>query len=187
MSRSGQAQSFHFGLKGGVDLVTAYSKASNNISFELGHDQSPILSYNANFVMEYHGVGKIGFTVEPGFIRKGYGFPNFSSEGIHKVYLSYIQVPVLMDYYMSDKFAVSAGMDLGIFVNHLSNDFYENFELSALIGCKYKLSEHFDLGLRYGHGVTPSFKFHFTNANGNTVGQIRDFNQYLQLSIAYIL
>ncbi len=78
--------------------------------------------------------------------------------------LMYLQLPLLVDLYITKKLFVSIGPEFAYLINAKAKskdqsadikDWYENtFELSGMIGVNYNIFERFDIGLRYSHGLT---------------------------------
>ncbi len=174
------AQGFSFGVKTGIDLVriSAHLKSAGE-PVDVGHPD-PAIGFNINAIIEYRMANKFGVTIEPGYIRKGYSKAfSHAGDADNVVKFNYLQVPVLLDYHVTEKLAISIGPEIGFSLD----DSYvrrEKVDLSAVLGVSYRLVEHFEAGLKIGSAITPSFqakqfsKFTYT-----------EYNQYAQMSIAY--
>ena len=165
------AQGFSFGVKTGIDLVRI--SAHLNSSDKLGHPD-PAIGFNINAIIEYRMANKFGVTMEPGYIRKGYRNDLWNTT----VKLNYLQVPILLDYHVTEKLAISIGPEIGF---SLSDSYFrrKKVELSGVLGVSYRLLEHFEAGLKIGSAITPSFQRKFTYST------YTEYNQYAQMSIAY--
>src|SRR3972149_6768035 len=190
------AQDFRFGLLAGLDIANSHWI---NIPDMYGGSKKlyPMISFNLNAYAGYKSVGLWGMSVEPGFIQKG-GVQKFFGDVV-RLQLNYIQLPVLADFYLSDRFFISAGPELAYAIdmkaksitrNYVTDisDFYDNrFELSGMIGLNYKIIEKLDIGLRYNHGITNTSSFEYTDSNGNPLGEMKEYNQYIQLILRFII
>jgi len=109
--------------------------------------------------------------------------------------LNYLQLPILADFYFTDKFFVSAGPEFAYMISSQKNvppiatgfiDFTENaFEISGLIGLNYSISKKVDLGLRYNRGLTKISILQWTDGYGPVIGESKVFNQCFQFLIRY--
>jgi hypothetical protein len=186
------AQDFKFGLVTGFDITDARLSEKLDINGDYnGYD--PMISFNVNGYIGYKSAGFWGLSVEPGFIQKG-GIQTYSDVKV-RFQLNYIQMPILADIYISDKLFVSVGPELGYMINakakskDYSNDitdiYDKRFELSGLIGVNYSIIKNVDIGIRYSYGLTYTSKMTLTDEQGNDKGEIKEFNQYLQLILRF--
>ncbi len=186
-----QAQKIKFGFLSG--LVITNARVANKI--EIYKDYRvfyPMVSFNLNGYIEYKISKTCGIAIEPGFIRKGgvvrYGVNHYMS--VIKLQLNYIQLPILVNLYCTNKFYVSLGPEFAYLINSNKNlpetatGFYyfkENaFEISGLIGLNYSISNKFDIGFRYNHGFTNISVLKWTDGYGPEIGQSKVYNQYFQ-------
>jgi hypothetical protein len=186
------AQDFKFGFLTGIDVVNIRLK--DKIAFE-GDPRvyDPMISFHVNGYVGFKGTGFWGLSVEPGFIQKG-GIQKSADDNI-RIQLNYIQLPILADFYLSDKIFVSVGPEFGYMMSakakskDISNDIsflYDNeFEVSGLIGINYNIIDKMDLGFRYSHGLTYTSKITWTNVSGNPKGESSLHNQYLQFLVRF--
>lgn len=181
---TGFSQNFKFGLVAGFDIANAHL---TNKPYGFGDNQVyyPMIAYNFNGYIGYKKSEVWGLSIEPGFIQKG--GRQKSSDDYIRFNLNYLQLPILFDYYVVDKFYISIGPELSYLINAKvkSNDITDlydrRFELSCLVGINYKIIDKLDIGLRYNHGLTYTSKITWTNEFGESIGVSKDFNQYLQL------
>jgi hypothetical protein len=183
------AQNLELGFKTGLGISTIHitnlpDSRSNSDIF------SPALSYSINGTLNYKSKGLWGFSLEPGFIKKGW----ISGEGNNKgkVRLQYLQLPILTDLYLSDKLYFSIGPEINYLLNakNKSNygtqkitDLNKKFELSGVIGGAFKILNNLDIGIRYSHGLTQiSDKIYWLPPDEYTENfiELKDYNQYLQ-------
>jgi hypothetical protein len=178
------AQGFKYGLEAGFDVANSHVTGL----LSSGRMYYPMISYNINGYLGYKINGLIGVSIEPGFIQKGgleKGNPDF------RVQNNYIQIPLLIDYFINDKFYLSLGPEFAYLINakakstNKTNDITKYYdrrnELSGLIGINYNIYKGFDIGLRYNHGLTYYSKVDLVNENGDKVGEVKEYNQYFQL------
>ncbi len=169
------AQGFSFGVKTGIDLarISAHFKSSD----KPGHSD-PVIGFNINAIIEYRMANKFGVTMEPGYIRKGY-LKDWGNSVTMKIF-NYLQVPILLDYHVTEKLAISIGPEIGF---SLDGPYFfvrrEKVDLSAVLGVSYRLVEHFEAGLKIGSAITPSLQ------RKSTYSTYTEYNQYAQVSIAY--
>lgn len=174
------AQEFNYGIVGGLDIAKTrlLNIPDDNNSTQI----YPIAVFNINGHFGYKSAGFWGFSIEPGFIQKGWKFKfNFNDEITEeKIKLNYIQIPFLADFYISNKFFISVGPELAYLINN-KFDVYDNLELSAMAGINYSLHKNFDIGLRYNHGITSTSSIEWTDTTGLPIGESNEYNQYLQV------
>lgn len=175
------AQKLNYGSVAGIGLtnwLTTNLPAEYNTSIF----KEPLISYNVNFYMGYRWSDHLGSSIEPGYIRKGI------NRG-HKIMLHYVQLPLLTDFYVVDRFFVSIGPELGYLLNAKTNqeglynvtDIFDNrFELSGVVGVNYNINKNFDIGLRFNHGITCIDKITLTSDNGEITGESKLYNRYIQ-------
>ena len=176
------AQGLTFGIKAGVDLAKPFIHFKQNETFKL-KEPKPFVGFNLNGIVEYRTSTKFGVTLEPGFIQKG--FVNNFGKGDVAVKLNYWQIPLLFDYHTTEKWAVSIGPEIAFFKKISANDLHESVELSGVFGVSYRLVDHFEVGLKVGSAIAPSYNVNFTGVNGADDGKYTEYNQYAQVSIAY--
>jgi len=189
-----EAQDVKFGYLAGFVLCNArvinkYEKYSDYRVFY------PRYSFNLNGNITYRFSKNLGISIEPGFIQKGgiirFGINHYMSS--IKFRLDYIQIPLLINYKLADRFYISLGPEFAFMINNRDNlpspatgfsNFEENtFEISGLIGLNYCLSNKIDLGLRYNHAFTFNSILTWTDGYGPPICQSQVYNQYFQIII----
>lgn len=150
------AQNYHLGLRTGYSQSTLSSDESSAIpikdrqSFGIGlvHTFKPHQS-------------KFGFSIETGYVLKGVRIENESLD----YRLHYINAPILIDYYPTEKLRLSVGPELGFLAdarNRLTDstsvgidDVYdERWDVSGTLSVSYALDFFVDFGVRYNRSFT---------------------------------
>ena len=190
-----QAQDIKFGFLTG--LVVSNAHVINKIYFHDYRVFHPMYSFNINGYIEYRISKTWGIEADPGYIRKGgvvrFGINHYMS--IIKLQLNYLQLPILANFYYTNKFFFSIGPEFAYLINSEGNlpgiatgffYFKENaFEISVLIGVNYSITEKIDVGLRYNHGLTNIAVLKWTYGYGPEVGQSKVYNQYFQFTFKF--
>ena len=191
-----KAQNIKLGFLSG--LVVTNAQVTNKI--DIYNDYRvfyPMISFNINGYFENKFSITWGIAAEPGFIRKGgivrFGVNHYMS--IIKLQLNYVQLPILVNLYCTNKLFVSLGPEFAYLINSNGNlpsistgfnYFKENaFELSGLIGLNYSISKKADIGFRYIHGFSNISVLKWTDGYGPEIGQSKVYNQYLQFLIRF--
>ena len=194
LTGSVQAQKISYGVLGGIDLMS--NQVTNSAIRSIpAPDINPSLSFNANAFVEYKSSGIWGVSVEPGFIRKG-GYDEVGTAEYNtdvSLILNYLNMPLLLNVYLGDKFYLSCGPELAVLLKGQSKISGSRFDIgqlysrkleaSAQVGLNYSLTEHFDLGLRYNHDLTYTSKW----IDYPTDEQSKEYNQYLQFIVKFRL
>jgi hypothetical protein len=173
------AQGFRFGMLAGVDAVKLHSVVKPDVQVwdAWRQDADPLISFNINGYIGYKSKSFWGFSIEPGYIRKG---GNGS-------YVGYVQIPVLADIYPMEKIFFSIGPELAFKnkINYPPQITELTYELSGLIGLNYSILANVDLGLRYSHAFTYHTKSSFPDPFEGGEAIQRVYNQYLQFVVRY--
>lgn len=186
-----KAQEFKFGFQAGLVLTKSQLK---NTPEPIDPFRS-MISFSANGYLGYKSSQIWGISLEPGFIQKG----GIQGRDIHneniKIKLAYIQVPVLVDIYLSDKIFFSIGPEFAYLIsakakskaysNDISGFYDKKFEISGLMGLNYTIIDKVDIGIRYNHGLIYTQKIIMTDSMGLPLGEIKEYNQYFQLFIRF--
>jgi len=189
---AGYAQNVRFGVTAGFDLAETHG--TNRALLGAVRTYAPMMAFNVNAYMGYRISETFGISLEPGFIRKGSTVYE-PSVGKFQMKENCIQMPVLAEYYILDKLFISIGPELSYLINgyatlrgevYDNSSWYENrLELSGVIGVNYRISDHFDIGLRYNHGITYTAQMTLTDLNGQGAGISSEYNQYGQVMVRY--
>lgn len=174
-----------YGLKFGINLAdlrtdenTLSPRSTFHFGIEVEHAFHDKFSIQSELVYSRQGNVRRGETVQ------GLMFDNTLS-------LDYINLPVIINYYVVDGFYVTMGPQIGFLVHAQlqqnvgfdssekdARDNYKNTDFSAVFGAGYKTDWGFSVGLRYNLGFTNVLKtpYPYTNTEKNSV---------LQLSMSY--
>lgn len=186
------AQNLKYGFIIGLDVSNA--RMTNKPESERNSRSFyPILAFNVNGFLKYTSSTNWGLSAEPGFIQKGGRLKddeNYDGED-QIIRGTYIQLPIMFDLYFTDALYISVGPEISYLLNASLksgeysdniNSLYDNkFELSALIGVNYSITDHLDIGLRYSHALTVGLQVPYFDEFGNYIGDVKQYNQYVQL------
>lgn len=168
---NGYSQEHPIGIKVGGNVAS--------LSGEGTQELESILNFHAGFFMEI-GITK-GFAVQPELLFSVYGYRQ--NEGDNKnVRLNYVVLPIMAKYFISEKFSIEAGPQVGLLLTakngkgslaDVKSAFYErDFGLNA--GASYKISEKLSASLRYYFGL-----------NDVTAIENKNFNRAFQLALQF--
>jgi len=100
-------------------------------------------------------------------------------------------MPVLSDFYLSDRLFFSIGPEINYLVSaknkyesHTQNiaEFINRFELSGIAAVSFNINETSSISFRYSHGLTEISKdILWTYSEIDNPYESKDFNQYFQL------
>jgi hypothetical protein len=193
-----QAQDIRFGFLSG--LVVSNARIADKIDTQKDYRVFyPMYSFNINGFIAYKISNTWGIAAEPGFITKGgivsFGINHYTS--VIDMKLNYIQLPILANFYVTNKLFISMGPEFAYMINSKENlplvgtgliYFKENaFEVSGLVGLNYSLSKKVDIGLRYNHGFTKISILQWTDGYGPVIGESKVYNQYFQFIFRFII
>lgn len=180
---------FQWGIQAGLGMSKIYTKKLNEVNDKVGS----ILGFSTNIFLAYNLTQKVSISMEPGFIRKGsvYHFP--AADPPQPAYktslqLNYIDLPLLVHFHSVAKWSAYAGPSFSTLVStnlNIIKGLYTKSELSGIIGVNYSICRRFDIGLRYGHGLTKISTIQITDNNGSLGGKYKEYNRYGQLLIRY--
>ena len=182
------AQSFNLGVVAGFDVASLHltNFSENNILYEI----SPIATYNINGYLSFKNKSFLGFSVEPGVIRKGWN-KSHNSNDPNKLRLYYLQLPILSDFYFSERLYFSIGPEINYLISaknkYESNtqdivEYLNRFELSGIAAISFKFNDTVSTSFRYSHGLTEISKdIIWTDSELENPDDSKDFNQYFQI------
>lgn len=189
------AQDFKIGVLAGFDMVNSDlpNKPDSYRDLRIFY---PMVSFNANLYIGYKSAGLLGFSAEPGFIRKG-GIQQYNKntkEDDLRFNLNYIQVPILANIQLTQNLFFSVGPEFAYLISakirymkypdvkaNYSEFYDKKFEASGLIGINYNIIANIDIGLRYNHGLTYTNEIEYPD----NLGMIKVYNQYIQFIVRY--
>ena len=112
----------------------------------------------------------LSFQMEMTYIQKGSNNPNMNNpehpnDSKQDISLSYIEVPLLLQYHQSDKLKIEGGVLTAYLVDGHYNDFngkmpnepnpFIDYDIGLLLGIDYKYSENISLNTRIGNSILP--------------------------------
>ena len=164
VSMSAMAQT-NFGVKVGFDMTNFWGS-------DVKHGMAP--NYQVGVLLEHKFSPKFAIAPEAVFAAQG-------GKSDHVTYnTNYINVPVMLKYYVAPYFSIDFGPQLGINVYSKSTFDYENVKVTTDlkdgtksvdfgvgIGGTYSLTENAFVQARYTLGVTNVFDNDFDWKNGN--------------------
>lgn len=166
MSMSALAQ-VHFGAKVGFDLTNFWGK-------HVKHGMAP--NYQIGGLMEYQFNDKFAIAPEVVFAAQGGKFDNTTFN------MNYINVPVMLKFYVAPKFSIDLGPQVGFNVYSKSTteasgvkvttdlkDFTNTVDFGVGIGGTYSITENAFVQARYTLGLTKVMKDEYNDEakNGN--------------------
>ncbi|MFW5872634.1 MAG: porin family protein [bacterium] len=194
------SQDFHYGLMAGLNLSKIHSQVPTLVGLtpeeEALYVYDPIITYNVNAFAQLKFLKYFGISVEPGFIIKG--GENEPEPGLDSKYkINYLQVPVLGEIHPLKWFYFSLGPEFGYALSaktitggtssDVTDQLTSKTEISGVFGVNVIFYQKFGLSLKYSRAFTNVSDRVMTNINGITTGQVREYNQYLQMSVRWYL
>lgn len=183
LSASAQVQ---FGVKVGVDATNFWGKTATvppGIAYPMAVNHEMRLNYQAGLVMECLLSQKFAIAPEVVFAAQGgkctSDNPMLSQQQREVTFTTnYINVPVILKYYLSRAFSIDLGPQLGFNVySHAKNgsgdlgdrkDYTKNVDFGIGLGGTYNLTDHAFIQARYTMGLTKVFHNEYNEAkNGN--------------------
>lgn len=151
ISSNSEGQEVFMGLRAGYGVSNVSATNEGGIDIESRYSPSLALLYNVRF---YHSNWGISF--EPGYTLKGVQIDDNTLD----YRFNYWNLPVLMEYYLSDKIRVSAGPEISFLsssINKINDstsvslrDTYDKkWEFGAAAGLAYSVTFYADIGFRY--------------------------------------
>ena len=173
-----------FGFKVGVDATNYWGKKGfpEPVSYPWIVDHGMRLNYQAGLVMEYKFSPKFAIAPEVVFAAQGGKYrldnPTLPSNLREVSYnTNYINVPLMLKYYVSPAFSIDLGPQAGfnVYSRMKLNDETSNsksrtksVDFGIGLGATYNLTENAFVQTRYTMGLTKVFKDDYMNAkNGN--------------------
>ena len=142
----------------------------------------------------------LSFQMEMTYIQKGSNnpnmnnveHPNYSKQDIS---LSYIEVPLLLQYHQSDKLKIEGGVLTAYLVDGHYNDFngkmpnepnpFIDYDIGLLLGIDYKYSENISLNTRIGNSILPIGSEDYENQVPYNSSKKGKYNSVLSFALHY--
>lgn len=177
---SAQQNGGSIGVKGGLNLSTITGK--NDFDF------AAKLAYHLGFMFE--STVSESVSLQPEILFSSQGANEQSSYEDLEFRLNYVNVPILIKYYVSEGFSIDGGAQLGVLVAakqsyHSSKDIdiktnFSDTDYGLLIGTSYKFINKINLSARYNFGLKDISNSNYSFFNN---GNIK--NGVFQLSLGY--
>jgi len=168
-----QSQEITFGGKIGANYAELKGYDSQNYG--------GVTSILAGMMAKVTFTKKIAFQPELLFTRQG--FKSYE----YDLVLKYISFPLMGKYYITDKFSLEAGPQLGFrslaiaesesFGQLDVKDRIKSFDLGVNIGVAYQLENDVNFSIRYCYGLS--------NVNRTNINNVNNQNTAIQLSVGY--
>ncbi|MGS2740551.1 porin family protein [Sinomicrobium sp. M5D2P17] len=158
----GNAQSLHFGAKGGVNFASLSGDDADGFDGRTG--------FHIGLLAELGLTDK--FSIQPEVLYSAQG-AKLSDTDLN---LDYVNVPILAKYYLTDGFSIQAGPQFGINVKDDWEGFdtdVKSLDITGAVGVEYKIGSFFAQG-RYNFGLSD------VADDGNIK------NSVFQLSVGYL-
>jgi len=195
------AQKLEFGLQSGLNLSNTHIFNKDDFT-DQNRIYYPLALVNGNAYIGYKSKSFWGFSFEPGFIQKGglrkdvrisTGNTFYQPQEV-KYISNFIQLPVLTDIFFSERFFISLGPEISLFLNSKAKGEFLTFdtsadhnkiEVSGILSINYSPFKFIDVGLRYNHGITSPSYLIWVDDLGNYVGRSKQYNQYVQFTLRF--
>lgn len=178
------AQDFYLGPKIGLTLFTekfTHEAVKENVDNLIGYDTGLLLGLKP--------WNKLGVQIEPGVITKGSARQYFISSSETNIRLTYLTMPVHVNYELFNHFSVLAGPDISylLMANAHSGDdktdlkefmYDKNIDIAFDFGISYFVIDRVYLGLKYNFGLLPTTEAEEIDTSGNPTGSfIKSYNR----------
>jgi hypothetical protein len=188
------AQKFYFGIQTGVNRSNIHV-TERATYFLKGSLYKPFISYAINGYLSYKSNSNWGISIEPGFIQKGGMRVPIALFGPNewKNSSSYFQFPILYDLYFFKNFSFSIGPEFTYLLKSQDSDIAitnhtfaprKNVEIGGLAGIQYNIHKVVDVGLRYGHSLSATYRVWYDDF-GDSVGLSTEYNSYFQVFLRF--
>lgn len=168
------AQETRFGVKGGLNLTTLTGDATNANS---------LVGFQVGGFAEIKIIKKLAIQPELLYSTQGAKYDNFGDTK-----LDYLNIPVLAKYYITDKFTVEAGPQIGFLLSakddgqDIKSD-TRSVDLGFNFGGGYNFTDNLSAGIRYTVGISNIYDTDYDNVENYLDYSVR--NSVLALSLAY--
>lgn len=144
------AQETKFGVKAALNIT---SFAGGNY-----YDAKSLVGYQIGGFAEIKIIERLAIQPEILFSTQGANL-EYGNEGDFDTKLNYINVPVLAKFYITKKFTVEGGPQIGFLVSakeagHDAKDYYKSTDYGFNFGAGYNFTDNLSVGLRYTVGLS---------------------------------
>ncbi|WP_276381934.1 porin family protein [Flavobacterium sp. H4147] len=143
------AQQTRFGVKGGLNIT----------SFSGDNDSEALVGFQLGGFAEIKIIERLAIQPELLFSTQGAKFNRIGNNNDIDLKMNYINIPVLAKFYVTKKFTVEAGPQLGFLVSAKSDgtdvkDAYKSVDLGFNFGAGFNITDNFSVGARYTVGLS---------------------------------
>jgi hypothetical protein len=163
LSHRATAQDWGFGIKGGINFA--------NVNVDGGTDPDGKVGVHVGVFGNTPINADGNLYVQPELL--------FSLQGWEDANFTYINLPVVLKYYVADQFSIHGGLQLGVLIvaEDDRDEFAKTIDLGVPLGAEFDVNENFGLGLRYVIGATD-----INDTEGNDANV---YNRVFQLFASY--
>ncbi|WP_431242866.1 porin family protein [Flavobacterium sp. P21] len=147
------AQETRFGIKGGLNLTSLTGDSSSDA----------LVGFQVGGFAEIKIIERLAIQPEILFSGQGASYESVGGpDGSSELKLNYINIPVLAKFYVTKKFTVEGGPQLGFLISAKHNskdvkDLYRTADYGFNFGAGYNFTDHLAVGLRYTVGLSGVF------------------------------
>lgn len=158
-----QAQNWELGVKGGLNVAKVRVVNDDDRSSKLGVNLGGFIRTDLSTDMDIQGEVQLSF------------------QGWEGVNVTYINVPVVVKYYVAQQFNIFAGPQLGLLVSAEGNrePLLNDTDIGLNIGAEYQINETIGFGANFNTGLT--------NILIDDEGNRKFRNRVFQVFVAYRL
>ncbi len=151
-----------------------YSNVRENISLK---NKKPIIGYNLAMSLQYYPFKKnenISIINELQFIQKGY------QQDFEKNYtfrFNYFSFPILINYSISKKTSIHAGMEISGLISTNKKkglETYKNTDFGVTLGTSFFNNKRVNIYSRFTYGLIPMLEYYKIDKLGNFENKIKD-------------
>ncbi len=187
----------NYGLGGGIGMSHVVWEGIGASLDDLGVlSNDPIVAYGVHGYIGIRPSHRFGLSFEPGYSRRG-GKVGLLPEVVPvdaTWKMDYIQLPALLDFYVTDRISVSAGPELAWRVNSnaeylgvVSASLDQKFSAGILAGIQVAIHDNVEVGVRYHRALTPAASIDLPGIGAWIKPKLSLKNQYVQVMARYRL
>lgn len=191
-----------FGLKAGLNRANIESfgpEIADELAPDLnGYWNDARWGFHAGLAGSYAFSEKLALRTELLYSAKGFQSSADSPlSSSYKLRMSYLSVPILMDYQPVNKLHILAGPSFSYRVlltsepsissSNLEDIWNNSFDFGLAAGIEYRIGERLQLGIRYVYALSDASKITYTDENAVPIGDGKFKNRTLQLSTLFWL
>ena len=150
LSLNAVAQKFQFGAKAGVNISNFTGGDFDEV------EKKSLVGFHGGIYLRFQ---LAGFAIQPEAMISTQGAKIDSVSGSYDWKVTYVNVPVMLQYRFPGGFFIEAGPQVGFLVvenieNETLKDFAKNLDLSVAAGLGYRGKKGLGIGARYTFGIS---------------------------------